>query len=105
MEEIKKENRQITLNNSVKISIIAGIFVIALSVAYYVGVFLSRKETTRIEEKKRAETKQLRDECLAEVDKKYGGDYIYKKVNDKYVKELSDKGKERQECFDDYQQN
>ena len=43
------EDQQTILDKAVKISIIAGALIIALSVAYYLVIFLPKKEATRLE--------------------------------------------------------
>lgn len=107
------ENQPTTLDKVVKVSIIAGALIVSLSMAYYVGIFLPKKEATRIGEKRRAETKQLRDDCLAEVEKNY---LVDTKKRDEAlavakkegyllpVSKLFDKNGARQECFNKYPQ-
>lgn len=70
------ENQPKILDKAVKISIIAGVLIVALSIAYYLVVFLPNKEATMVEQQEQArldddqkekekETKQLiRDDVL-----------------------------------------
>lgn len=108
------KNQSITLDKAMKISIIVGALIIASSLAYYLIVFLPKKEATRIEEKKRAEINQLRDNCLAEVERNYL-DYI--KRNDATEERIRksglvpfpdknpyNKNGVREECFKKYPQ-
>lgn len=78
------ESQPTKLDKAVKISIIAGALIVALSIAYHLVVFLPKKEATRIElQKQEQETKRLEEvakqEKLKEVVKK--------------VRELDDQGK------------
>ncbi len=107
------EKQPTTLDEAVKVSIIAGALIFALSVAYYVGIFLPKKEATRIEEKKRLETKQLRDDCLAEVEKNYLADAkkreqalaVAGKIGELVAfNKPFDKNGARQDCFNKYPQ-
>ena len=112
-KEIKNEKQPTTLDKAVKISIMTGALILALSTAYYVGIFLPKKEATRIEEKKRAETRQSREDCLAEVEKKYAADtknreaQLERTRKDSYLVPFSksyDRDEAMQECFNKYPQ-
>lgn len=55
------ENNATTLDKVVRISIIAGALIVALSVAYYLVIFLPQKAKMTLE--KQAQEQQLRKEC------------------------------------------
>lgn len=107
------ENQPTQLDKAVKISIIAGALIVALSFAYYLVIFLPKKEATRIEEKHRAETTKLREDCLAGAER----DYLdYTKRKDAIEASISksglvplmgksyDKNGAREECYVKYPQ-
>lgn len=56
-----KENKPSKLDKLVKISIMAGASIVALSVAYYLVIFLPQKEKTKIEQLKQEE--EIKKEC------------------------------------------
>ncbi len=60
-----KENKPSKLDKLVKISIIAGALITALSITYYLVIFLPQKEKVRIEMQGREQEKleELRKEC------------------------------------------
>lgn len=108
------ENQPTTLDKAVKISIIAGALIVALSLAYYLVIFLPKKETTRVGEKNRAETMKLRDDCLSVVERDYM-DYTRKKeISEARIakselvplpdKNPYDKNVAREECYKKYPQ-
>ena len=88
------ENQPTTLDKAVKISIIAGALIVALSVAYYLVVFMPQKEKARVEqvkqeqqakddEKKQVEERTVANKkalsfCLMGVDTNY---WAYVKLN------------------------
>lgn len=88
------ENQPTALDKAVKISIIAGALIIALSIAYYLVIFMPQKEKARVEqqkqeqqakdeEKKRAEEKIVTNKralnfCLSLADDNY---WAYVKLN------------------------
>lgn len=49
------ERQPTVLDKAVKVSIIAGALIIALSIAYYLVVFIPRKETARVEQQDKLE--------------------------------------------------
>lgn len=58
------ENQPTTLDKAVKISIIAGSLVVALSIAYYLVIFLPQKEKTRIEQQKQEQEARAEQEKI-----------------------------------------
>lgn len=66
------ENQITTLDKAVKISIIAGALIVALSVAYYLVIFLPQKEQVRIEFEKqglqvKADKEQAESDRLSKI--------------------------------------
>jgi flagellar basal body-associated protein FliL len=59
------ENRPTKLDKIVKISIIIGVLIVALSTAYYLIIFLPQKEKTRIEQQDKLE--KAKKDCAQEV--------------------------------------
>jgi hypothetical protein len=55
------ENQPTTLDKAVKVSIIAGALIIALSLAYYLVIFLPQKEKARVEELKQGQAMQIEE--------------------------------------------
>jgi len=58
-----------TLDKAVKVSIIAGALIIALSIAYYLVIFMPQKEKARIEQQKQEQIAQLEKEKQQKEDK------------------------------------
>lgn len=52
------ENQPTTLDKAVKVSIIVGALIIALSIAYYLVIFVPQKEKARIEQQKQEQKDQ-----------------------------------------------
>ena len=88
------ENQPTTLDKAVKVSIIAGALIVALSIAYYLVIFMPQKEKARVEqqkqeqqakddEKKQAEERTANNKkalsfCLMGADTNY---WEYMKIN------------------------
>jgi hypothetical protein len=108
------ENQSTQLDKAVKISIIAGALIVALSIAYYLVVFLPKKEVTRVEEKKMTEIMKLRDDCLSGVERDYLDYTRRKEVSEASIiksglvpfpeKNPYDKNGAREECYKKYPQ-
>jgi|GEM_PF-6006785 len=109
------ENQQSKLDKAVKISIIAGMLVIAFSAAYYFVIFLPKRDMMKIElERKekevefdeRASKYKALEDCLNNVDEKFRE--ILKDKTDvsansaKFYIEMREK--EKEECFKKYPQ-
>jgi len=60
------EDKSAILDKAVKISIIVGILMVALSVVYYLFIFLPKKENTRIEEQKQAQNVNTQQQAKIE---------------------------------------
>lgn len=60
------ENQSITLDKMVKISIIAGAMIVALSVAYYLVSYIPQRDKEKVEqqEKERGQAKKDLQNCL-----------------------------------------
>lgn len=75
------EKEPTTLDRAVKVSIIAGVLIVALSIGYYLIIFLPKKEMTRAEQQSKLE--KAKKECaqvMVDAAKKNAGatssDYI-----------------------------
>ena len=68
------ENQTRKLDKAVKISIIMGVLIISLSVAYYLVIFLSQKEKIRVEQRAKEYVAKRKGACLQ----------IYKTENNKW---------------------
>lgn len=78
------DNQPTILDRAVKISIIGGVLIVALSIAYYLVVFLPQKENNRIAEQQKQEQQdgkieQLKTQELKDQQKR---EYISKRKND-----------------------
>ena len=80
------------MDKAVKISIMAGALIVALSVAYYLVVFLPRKETMRIEQQKkeqeagdRQEKEKIKRENEAKLENKAKLDECLEKAREDYL--------------------
>ena len=64
------ENQLTKLDKAVKISIIAGALIVALSIAYYLVVFLPKKEKMILEQQKavQQQEQQAKDDAVKQVD-------------------------------------
>jgi hypothetical protein len=65
------ENQPTKLDKAVKISIIIGALVVALSVAYYLVIFLPQKEKARVEQQKQEQqqAQQAKDDAVRKDEK------------------------------------
>ena len=94
------ENQPTILDKAVKISIISGALIVALSLAYYLVVFLPNKEEARVEQQRQEqqakeqqvrleqESKEQKEQAVAEQSKK---EYIAKRKNECYQIYLKEK--------------
>ena len=55
------ENQPTALDKTVKISIIAGALIMALSIAYYLVIFMPQKEKARVEQQKQEQETQAQE--------------------------------------------
>ena len=74
------ENRNFDLDRLIKLSIIVGVSLISISIAYYLVLFIPQKERNRIEllkeeqpikEQKEQEAQKKLDDCLERVEEAY----------------------------------
>ncbi|OGI19666.1 MAG: hypothetical protein A3J06_03980 [Candidatus Moranbacteria bacterium RIFCSPLOWO2_02_FULL_48_19] len=65
------ENQLTKLDKAVKISIIVGALIVALSVAYYLVIFLPQKEKVRVEQQKQEQqqVQQAKDDAVKRDEK------------------------------------
>lgn len=63
------ENQPTTLDKAVKVSIIVGVLIMALSIAYYLVIFMPQKEKARVEQQKQEQLAQLEKEKQQKEDK------------------------------------
>ncbi len=59
--QLTKEDKPSKLDKTIKISIMAGSLIIALSITYYLVIFLPQKEKVKIEQQRQEE--EIRKEC------------------------------------------
>jgi hypothetical protein len=92
------ENYPTKLDKALKISIIAGILIVGLSVAYYLVVFLPQKEAARIEELKKQqaikEEQQKQEQLIKEATSKSDEWFVKNNECQKYKTQVEEKRNE-----------
>lgn len=62
------ENKSKKLDQIVKISLIIGVLIIALSIGYYLVIFLPQKEVARVEQQKKTQQAKEKEEYQKRID-------------------------------------
>jgi hypothetical protein len=92
------------MDKAVKISIIAGVLIVALSIAYYLVLFLPRKERARVEQQQQQEAKQK--ECVSfALDKAKGQFQKVLPTGDNGERFVPISNPKNQETYDNYYKN
>lgn len=74
------ENQPTTLDRAVKVSIIVGALIVALSVAYYLVIFMPQKERAKIEQQKQDQRATIEKERV--VKEQQQKEYVAKRKSD-----------------------